>query len=93
MYFYYAKLGKHFKINYKLDCKKAELQRLDAFKLWCWKILLGVPWTARRSKLNLREIKPECSLGRMGAEAETPVFWCPDANSRHIGKAPDSGKY
>ena len=42
--------------------KKAELQRIDAFKLWCWR-LLRVPWTARRSNQSiLKEISPECSL-------------------------------
>ena len=40
--------------------KKAEHQRIDAFKLWCWRRLLRVPWTARRS--NLKEISPEYSL-------------------------------
>ena len=43
--------------------KKAEHQRLDAFELWCWKILLRVPWTARRSNQSIqREISPEISL-------------------------------
>ena len=43
--------------------KKAELQRTDAFELWCWRRLLRVPWTARRSnQLILREINPEYSL-------------------------------
>ena len=43
--------------------KKAELQRIDAFELWCWRRLLRVPWTARRSILSiLKEISPECSL-------------------------------
>ena len=43
--------------------KKAEHQRIDAFKLWCWRRLLRVPWTAWRSnKLVLREINPEYSL-------------------------------
>ena len=42
--------------------KKAEPQRIDAFELWCWKRLLRVPWTARRSKQSiLKEISPECS--------------------------------
>ena len=40
--------------------KKAEYQRIDVFKLWCWRRLLRVPWTARRS--NLKEINPEYSL-------------------------------
>ena len=43
--------------------KKAEYQRIDAFELWCWRRLLRVPWTARRSnRSNLKEISPEYSL-------------------------------
>ena len=43
--------------------KKAECQRIDAFELWCWRRLLRVPWTARRSKQSiLKEISPGCSL-------------------------------
>ena len=43
--------------------KKAERQRIDAFKLWCWKRLLRVPWTARRCNQSiLKEISPEYSL-------------------------------
>ena len=43
--------------------KKAEHQRINAFELWCWRRLLRVPWTARRSNQSiLREINPECSL-------------------------------
>ena len=43
--------------------KKAEHQRIDAFELWCWRRLLGVPWTARRSNQSiLKEISPGCSL-------------------------------
>ena len=43
--------------------KKAERRRIDAFELWCWRILLRVPWTARRSKQSiLKEISPRCSL-------------------------------
>ena len=43
--------------------KKAEHQRIDAFELWCWRRLLRVPWTARRSDQSiLKEISPECSL-------------------------------
>ena len=43
--------------------KKAEHQRIDAFELWCWRRLLRVPWTARRSNQSiLKEISPECSL-------------------------------
>ena len=43
--------------------KKSEHKRIDAFELWCWRRLLGVPWTARRSNQSiLKEISPECSL-------------------------------
>ena len=43
--------------------KKAECQRIDAFKLWCWRRLLRVPWTARKSNQSiLKEISPEYSL-------------------------------
>ena len=43
--------------------KKAECQRIDAFELWCWRRLLGIPWTARRSNQSaLKKINPEYSL-------------------------------
>ena len=46
--------------------KKAEHQRIDAFKLWCWRKLLRIPWTARRSNQSiLKEINPEYSLERL----------------------------
>ena len=46
--------------------KRAERKRIDAFELWCWRRLLGVPWTARRSyQLILQEISPERSLERL----------------------------
>ena len=42
--------------------KKAESQRIDAFELWCWRRLLKVPWTARRSNQSILKISPGCSL-------------------------------
>ena len=46
--------------------KKAERRRIDAFELWCWRRLLGVPWTARRSSQSiLKKISPGCSLEGM----------------------------
>ena len=46
--------------------KKAEHRRIDAFELWCWRRLLRVPWTARRSNQSiLKEISPGCSLEGM----------------------------
>ena len=62
--------------------KKAERQRIDAFELWCWRRLLRVPWTARRSNQSiLKEIKPGISIGRTDVEAEAPILWPPDAKS------------
>ena len=62
--------------------KKAEHQRIDAFELWCWRRLLRVPWTARRSNQSiLKEIKPWDFFGRNDAKAETPVLWPPHAKS------------
>ena len=73
--------------------KKAEHWRIDIFKLWCWRRLLSIPWTARRSNQStLKEINPEYSLGRTDAEAEAPIFWPPDTESRLIGKGPNTGK-
>ena len=70
--------------------KKAEHLRIDAFKLRCWRRLLRVPWTARRSnKSMLKEINPEYSLE---ADAEPPVLWPPDVKSQLIRKDPDAGK-
>ena len=48
---------------WELDCEKAERRRIDAFELWCWRRLLRVSWTARRSNQSiLKEISPGCSL-------------------------------
>ena len=61
--------------------KKAEHQRIDAFKLWCWKRLLRAPWRARRSNQSvLKEINP-VFIGRTDAEA--PVLWPLDAELTH----------
>ena len=58
--------------------KKAEHQRIDAFELWCWRRLLRVSLTARRSnQFILKEISLECSLE--GLMFETPILWPPDA--------------
>ena len=61
--------------------KKAEHRRIDVFVLWCWRRLLRVPWTARRSNQSiLKEISPKF-IGRTDVEAETPILWPPDAES------------
>ena len=55
--------------------KKAESQRIDAFELWCWRRLLRVPWTARRSNLSiLKEISPECSLEGLTLKLKLQCF-------------------
>ena len=73
--------------------KKAERRRIDTFELWCWRRLLRVPWTARRSNQSIiKEISPEYSLEGFDVEAETPVLWPPDAKSWLIWKDSDAGK-
>ena len=55
--------------------KKAEQRRIDAFELWCWRRLLRVPWTARRSNQSiLREISPGISLEGMMLKLKLPYF-------------------
>ena len=63
--------------------KKAEHQRIDAFELWCWRRLLRVPWTARRSsQYILKDVFGRDDVfGRNDAIAETPVLWPPHAKS------------
>ena len=64
--------------------KKVEHQRIDAFDLWSWRRLLGVPWTARRSNLSiLREISPEYSLEGLMLKLKLQYFGhlMPTANS------------
>ena len=56
--------------------KKAERQRIDAFELWCWRRLLRVPWTARRSKpVHSEGDQSWMFFGRNDAEAETLILW------------------
>ena len=55
--------------------KKAECQRIDAFELWCWRRLLTLPWTARRSNQSiLKEISPGCSLERLMLKLKLQYF-------------------
>ena len=57
--------------------KKAERQRIDAFELWCWRSLLRVPWTARRSNQSiLKEISPGISLERIMLKLKLQYFGC-----------------
>ena len=74
------------------NIKKAECGRIDAFKLWCWRRLLRVPWTARRSKQSmLKEINPEYSMEGLMLKLNL-ILWPPDAKSWLIGKDSDGGK-
>ena len=67
--------------------KKDDCQRIDAFKLWYWRRLFRVPWTARRSKQSiLKEINPEYLLERTDAESEALIF------GYLVGKDPDAGR-
>ena len=55
--------------------KKAECQRIDTFELWCWRRLLRVPWTARRSNQSiLKEISPGCSLEELMLKLKLQYF-------------------
>ena len=67
--------------------------RIDAFELWCWRRLLRVPWTARRSNQSIPEgDQPWDFFGRNDAKAETPVLWPPHVKSCLIGKDSDAGR-
>ena len=80
--------------------KKSECRRIDAFELWCWRRLLRVHWTARKSSQSILKISPGCSLEglitilpilpsfhcRTDAKAETPVLWSPHAKVDSLEK-------
>ena len=68
--------------------KKAECQRIDAFKLWCWRRLLRVPWT-RGDQTNHKGNEPWTFIGR--TDAEVPILWPPDSKNWLIRKDPDAG--
>ena len=73
--------------------KKAERQRIDAFELWCWRRLLGVPWTARRSNQSiLKEINPEYSLEGLMLKLKLQYFGPPMRRANSFGKDSDAGK-
>ena len=73
--------------------KKPEHQRIDVYKLWCWRRILRVPWTARRSNQSiLKGNQSWIFIGRTDAEAETLLLWHPDAKNWLIWKEPDAGK-
>ena len=73
--------------------KKAESQRANVFKLWCWRSLLRVPWMARRSNhWIIKEINPEYPLQGLMLKLKLQLFWPPDVTSWLTGKDPDAGK-
>ena len=62
--------------------KKTEYQTIYAFEMWCWRRLLIVLWTARRSNQSiLKEINPEYSLEGLMLKLKLPILWPPDAKS------------
>ena len=73
--------------------KKAECQIIDAFELWCWRRLLRVPWTARRSNQSiLKEISPECSLEGLMLKLKLQYFGHLMRRADSIGKILILGK-
>ena len=76
-----------------LDYEKSLAMKNWWFELWCWRTLLKVPWTARRSNQSIiKEISPEYSLEKTDVEAETLILWLPDVKNWLIWKDPDAGK-
>ena len=61
--------------------KMAERHRMDAFELWCWRRLLRVHWTARKSIQSILKKINSIFIGRIDAEAEAPILWPPHAKS------------
>ena len=73
--------------------KKAECQRTDAFKLWCWRRLLRVPWIARRSNQSiLKEINPKYSLEGLMLKLKLQYFGHLMKRADSLEKTPDAGK-
>ena len=73
--------------------KKAECQRIDAFELWCWRRLLRVPWTARRSNQSvLKEISPGCSLEGLMLKLKLQYVGHLMWRINSLEKDPDAGK-
>ena len=77
--------------------KKAEHQRIDAFELWCWRRLLRVPWTTRRSNQSIpKEISPEYSLEGLMLKLKLQYFghlmWRADSLEKTLGKIEGKGR-
>jgi len=73
--------------------KKAERRRTDAVEVWCWRRLLRVPWTARRSNQSiLKEINSKYSFEGLLLEAKAPIFWPSDAKKKTLMLGKIQGK-
>ena len=72
--------------------KKAEHQRIDVFKLWCWRRLLRVLLDSKIIPVDLKGNQPWIFIGRTDTEAETLILWPPDQEKWLIGKDPDAQK-
>ena len=73
--------------------KKAESRRIDAFEVWCWRRLLRVPWTAKRSNQSiLKEINPEYSMEGLTLKLKLQYFGHLMQRAKLIGKDPDAEK-
>ena len=73
--------------------KKADHQRIVAFELWCWRRLLRVPWTSRRSYQSIpKEISPDYSLEGLMLKLKLPILWPPDVKNWLTGKSPNTKK-
>ena len=73
--------------------KKAELQRINTFELWCYRRLLRVPWTARRSNQSIiKEISPKYSLEGLMLKLKVQYFGHLIQRTESLGKNPDAGK-
>ena len=72
--------------------KKAECQRIDAFKLWCWRRLLRVPWTKRSNQSILKEINPEYSLAGLILKLKLQFFGHLMQRANSLKKNPMLGK-
>ena len=72
--------------------KKAAHWKTDAFKLWCWRRLLRVPYCKEIKSINPKGNQPWIVIGRTRSKAEAPILQQSDAESRLIGKDPDAGE-
>ena len=80
-------------MDVRVGLEKAEHQRIDAFELWCWRKLLRVPWSARRSNQSiLKKISPECSLEGLMLKLKLQYFGHLMQRADSLEKTPMLGK-